>query len=344
MTTAVHRLHTHEPRVSEGAATWLAETGASVVVAGAGQLWLITAGPDGRSLARQISLDEVGGLAVDGRRLLAATGWQVWSFVATPDPEGGTAPVFLPQAAHTTGWIGATDLAVTPSGPVVVSGLFSCLAALDDHHSMRPVWAPPGLTALLPETRWLLSGVAVGRGGAAFVTAGGRSEEPGGWALAPEGAGLLLATDGTEVLGGLTVPRHPRLYDGNVLVIDGGSGRLLAVDGRQGTAETITTVVGVPGALAVSGRVALVAHGDAAWAAAEGLTGGPAGRPVLDTVTLIDLGTGSAFGTIEFLGRAGPLNALAVVTGSAGGVLAAPRGILAQSTVAEGDPVPLGSS
>jgi uncharacterized protein (TIGR03032 family) len=333
-------LHTYEPVVSDGVAAALAGHGASIVAASASRVWLITADERLGVVVREFGLDSVGAAAWHHDRLVLVSDWQVWTFVdAGPEPDGMAQHLLLAQEAHTTGSLGVTDVAVGSGGPVVVSGLFSCLATLDDHNSMRPIWVAPGVTALRPETRALLTGVALMDGRAAFVTAAGLSDEADGWQPSLVGGGAVLTTGGEPVLSGLALPRHPRWQGDHLLVADTGTGRVLRLDPATGDADSLVTLPGVLGALDARRDLAVVAYGDASRAAVSGLEGGhPASGPVRDGLALIDLPSGSVAGTIEFLGRAGPFGAVAVLPGLASAALAVPRGLTTQQTAVLGDP------
>lgn len=333
---ALH-LHTFETVISDEVASVLADHAVGVVVAAGSRLWLFTVDDRSRVLVREVGLDGVTAAAWHGDRLFVASSWQVWTFVdAGPDPEGGWDHLLLPQEAHTIGGLGVTDLAVGSQGPVVVSGLFSCLALLDDRFSMRPVWVPPVVTALRPESRSLLTGVALVDGQAAFVTAAGLSDDPNGWESSVAGGGVLLRIGGECALSGLTLPRNPRWSGDRLILADSGTGRVLRVDPATGQEETVVTLPGVLGGLDVWNDLAVAAYGNPSRAAIAGLEGGPASGAVRDGLAFVDLRSGTVAGTIEFLGHAGPVEAVALLHGIGSATIAAPRGLTTQSTAVVG--------
>jgi uncharacterized protein (TIGR03032 family) len=342
---ALH-LHTFEPVVSDGFAAVLAENDVSVVAAAGSRLWLITTDDRVGVVVRELGLDGVTAAAWHGDRLFVASAWQVWTFVdAGPDPDGGAEHLLLPQEAQTTGGLGITDLAVGPQGPVFASGLFSCLATLHDRNAMRPIWVPPGLSALRPETRSLLTGVALVDGRAAFVTAAGLSDEPNGWESSVAGGGVVLTTGGEHLLTGLTVPRNPRWSGDRLVLADSGTGRVLRLDPATGQEEPVVTLAGVLGALDVRNDLAVVGYGDPSRAALAGLEGGrPGSGPVHDGLALIDLRSGTVAGTVELKGHAGSFAAVALLPDILSAAIAAPRGLTAQSTAVLGDAEPLARS
>ncbi len=339
---ALH-LHTYQPVVSDGAASVLADRGVALAVAAGSRLWLFSVDERSGVVVREVGLDGMTAAAWHGDTLFVASAWQVWTFVdAGPEPGGGADHLLLPQVAHTTGSLGITDLAVGSQGPVLASRLFSCLAVLDDRYSMRPVWSPPGVSALRPETRSLLTGVALVEGRAAFVTAAGLSDDPMGWESSLAGGGVVLTTGGERVVSGLTAPRNPRWSGDRLVLADAGTGRVLRVDPATGREEPVVTLAGVLGGLDVWNDLAAVGYGDPSRAAIAGLEGGrSASGSVRDGLALVDLAHGTVAGTIEFLGHAGPLEAVALLPGITAATIAAPRGLVAQSTAVIGPAEPL---
>lgn len=331
---------------------WMADEAVSLAVAAGGHLFLCGVDPPLGGTS-ELLLDEVGAVAWSQEQLWTLDRWQLWRFVGAPPErtgEPGRPRLLLPQSAQTLGLVAASDLVITPEGPLVASMLFSCLLRPDPRYSFRTVWVPPWVSALLPESRTGLTGVAVrGDRAAHVVTLAGRSDHANGWAATPDG-GLVLTTEGDELAGGLNFPRHPRWWGDRLLFLEAGSGRLIALN-QRGDAETVTTVPGVAGGLAVHGDVALVGYSAAARSGIDGLAGRggppPAGAPT-DGVCLVDLNTGGVVGHATFAGHAGPVQSIAVITeptdspglwGSTS--IAPPRGLLSQSTVVMAAPEPL---
>ena len=212
------------------------------------------------------------------------------------------------------GLVDASDLVTTSAGPLLASSLFGCLAVPDERLAFRAVWAPPWLTALRPEGRSRLSGVAVRDGLADSVTLTTKSDEPGSDDV-HEGEGLVLSTEGEEVIGGLTAPRHPRWWRDRLLVAEGGSGRLLAVDPARHEVETVVEVPGVADGLAVHGSHAVLGVSAARRGGPAGLSGGrlPAGATPRDGFCVVDLERGTVIGEAWFAGHAGPVVSIAVI-------------------------------
>jgi uncharacterized protein (TIGR03032 family) len=262
--------------------------------------------------------------------------WQLWRFVdaLAGSTESSLRRLLLPQTGHTVGLVDASDLVITAAGPLLASSLFGCLAVPDDRLAFRAVWAPPWLSALRPEGRSGLSGVAVRDGRWNAVTLTSRSDEPGSTDVL-DGEGLVLTTEGETVIGGLTAPRHPRWWRDTLLVAEGGSGRLLAVDPAHHAVESVTEVPGVAGGLAVYGSHAVLGCSAAGRGGTAGLSGGriPAGAPARDGFSLVDLEHGTVVGEAWFAGHAGPVSSIAVIPAARAVSMAEPRSRVSQSTV-----------
>ena len=64
----------------------------------------------------------------------------------------------------------------------LVNTRFCCLCTLDAEHSFHPRWRPPFVSALAPEDRCHLNGLAIVDGRPKYVTALGETDTLGGLA------------------------------------------------------------------------------------------------------------------------------------------------------------------
>ncbi len=135
-----------------------------------------------------------------------------------------------------TGDVFAHDVGVLPSGrPVFVNTLFSCLATVDERSSFRPVWQPRFVSALRPEDRCHLNGVAMQHGRPRFVTVAGRTDAPRAWREARTGNGCVIdVASGEVVASGLTMPHSPRLHDDRLFICNAGTGELGEIELASG--------------------------------------------------------------------------------------------------------------
>jgi uncharacterized protein (TIGR03032 family) len=205
------------------------------------------------------------GLAVTGGRLALGTKLHVWEFRDQPDvgrklePAGRHDACFLPRAGHVTGDIRVHEIAWAGDELWVVNTRFSCLCTLDRDHSFVPRWRPPFVTALAPEDRCHLNGLAVVDGKPRYVTALGRSDAAAGWRERKKDGGVLMELPRGKVLvEGLSMPHSPRWHDGKLWVLESGAGTIATADPKRGRVETVATLPGFTRGLDFHGPFAFV--------------------------------------------------------------------------------------
>lgn len=229
--------------VSPGLRDWLLRHRTSIAFTTyqTGQLFLVGAHVNGSVSFNQQHFVRAMGLCWEPGRLHLASHLMLWRLENMLRPgelaNGAFDQTFVPRAAHYTGGLDAHELGIGADGaPVFVATRYSCLATPDRTHSFREVWRPPFITALAAEDRCHLNGLAMAAGRAAYVTAAGRSDLAGGWrAMRGDGGVLIDVASGGILLDGLSMPHSPRVVGGDVLLLEAGRGRILAV-GRDGRA------------------------------------------------------------------------------------------------------------
>jgi uncharacterized protein (TIGR03032 family) len=217
------------------------------------------------------------GLAVQGNRLAIGTALEVWEYHNVPavaaklPPPGKHDACFLPRVGLATGevlihemaWVTVPSEARRP-GPEAVelcfaNTRFSCLCTLDPNYSFIPRWRPPFITALAPEDRCHLNGLCLVNGQVRYVTALGETDTPGGWRANKRDGGILMEVpSGAILLRGLSMPHSPRWYQGNLWLLESGTGTLGKVDLRAGRYEPIAEVPGFTRGLDFHGNLAFL--------------------------------------------------------------------------------------
>jgi uncharacterized protein (TIGR03032 family) len=141
----------------------------------------------------------------------------------------------------------------------LVNTRFSCLCTLDADASFTPRWRPPFVSALAPQDRCHLNGLAIVDGQPAYATALGATDTPSGWrAHKAEGGVLLDVPHNAVLLRGLCMPHSPRWYQGRLWVLESGQGRLGVVDVAAGTCQTVAQLPGYTWGLDFAGPLAFV--------------------------------------------------------------------------------------
>ncbi len=139
------------------------------------------------------------GIAADAARLAVGGTNTVWYYRNMPavarklEPADKHDAAYLPRRVHVTGDIDIHEMAWAADGELwLVNTRFGCLCTLDADHSFHPRWRPPHLSALAPEDRCHLNGLAMLDGRPQFVTMLGETDTAGGWRENKARGGLLM--------------------------------------------------------------------------------------------------------------------------------------------------------
>ena len=198
------------------------------------------------------------GIAVKPGTIAICTRKEVWFLRNTPDIAaklpGKPDACFLARTSHFTDDIEAHEAAWIPGAGSgareagefwIVNTLFSCLSALHPHYSFAPRWRPPFITALRPEDRCHLNGLAVVNGQPRYVTALAETDTPSGWrALKHNGGCLIEVPSGRLIARGLSLPHSPRMEGDQIFFLHSGQGELAVASPKS---DEVTAVAAVPG-------------------------------------------------------------------------------------------------
>lgn len=247
---------------------WLGSTGAALAFSTyqAGKLFFIGVKPDAklsifeRSFARCMGL----GVSADARSLLVATEFQIHRLDNVLEPGSADAQgydgCFAPHQSWITGDLDVHDIGFGADGlPVFVNTLFNCVATVSPGFSFRPVWQPPFISRLAAEDRCHLNGMALDGGVPRFVTAVSRSDAADGWRDRRSDGGIVIdVASGKVVCTGLSMPHSPRLYQGQLWLLDSGNGQFGSVDLASGRFEPLAFVPGFARGLSFIGNNAVI--------------------------------------------------------------------------------------
>jgi uncharacterized protein (TIGR03032 family) len=206
------------------------------------------------------------GIVADTRRLTIGGTNTVWEYHNMPavaqklEPTGKYDGCYLPRRIHVTGDIDIHELARDrDNGLWVVNTRFCCLCTLDADHSFYPRWRPPFVSALAPEDRCHLNGLAMVDGRPRYVTALGVTDTPGGWRANKARGGILMDVETSDILlRGLSMPHSPRWYRGKLWILESGEGSLAVVDVERRTWQTVAQLPGFTRGLDFMGPLAFV--------------------------------------------------------------------------------------
>lgn len=250
------------------------------------------------------------GIAVKPGTIAVCTRKEVWFLRNAPDIAaklpGQHDACFLARTSHFTDDIRAHEAAWidgragSGSEFCIVNTLFSCLSTLHPHYSFAPRWRPPFISALRPEDRCHLNGLAIVNGEPRYVTALAETDTPSGWRTLKHNGGCLIEVpSGRLVARGLLLPHSPRVEGNQIFFLHSGHGDLALADPKTGNITSVAPVPGVSRGLSLYGGYAFVGLSKA--------------RPTLESVPIvanrdklrcgiwvIDLRTGATAAHLEF--------------------------------------------
>lgn len=269
---------------------------------------VVVSARDGKLTLTFNQFERAMGIALKPGTIAVCTRKEVWFLRNAPDIAaklpGQHDACFLARTSHFTDDIQAHEAAwITSDGKdefCIVNTLFSCLCALHPHYSFAPRWRPPFISALRPEDRCHLNGVAVVNGQPRFVTALAETDTPSGWRVLKHNGGCIIEVpNGRLVARGLSLPHSPRVDGDRIFFLRSGTGELSTVDPRTGQLTPVAPVPGVSRGLALHAGYAFIGLSKA--------------RPTLEDVPIVadreklrcglwvvDLRTGAVAAHLEF--------------------------------------------
>jgi uncharacterized protein (TIGR03032 family) len=202
------------------------------------------------------------GMAYERGRLALGTSAEVWEFhnlpavakkLDKPDSPNRHDAAYLARVAHVTGniqihemaWVPLVPPARGPSELFFINTRFSCLATRSDTFNFIPKWKPKFITALAPEDRCHLNGMALRDNKIRYLSALGETNEPGGWRKNKRAGGILMDLASDQIIArGLSMPHSPRWYDNRLWLLESGNGGIGLVDTATGKYQDVCRVPG----------------------------------------------------------------------------------------------------
>ena len=196
-------------------------------------LYLLGRDPKGGAHLHQSAMPKPMGLCNDGKGgLVLSAGAEILHFANVLNPGQQINRTFdacyLARTIHVTGSLDAHDVDIDKNGAFIfVNTRFNWLATVSPRHSFEMLWKPPFISALIDEDRCHLNGLAMEAGEAAYVTAVSRSDTIDGWRDRRADGGIVVDVRSNEIIcEGLSMPHSPRLHNGQLWVLNAGTGEL----------------------------------------------------------------------------------------------------------------------
>ena len=267
---------------------------------------VVVAARQGRLVLTFHQFERAMGIAVKPGTIAVCTRKEVWFLRDAPDiaaklvPSGHYDACFLARTSHFTDDIHAHEAAWVGRELLIVNTLFSCLAAPHPNYSFAPVWRPPFVSALRPEDRCHLNGLAVADGQPRYVTALAETDSPEGWRAVKHNGGCLIEVSSSRLLArGLVLPHSPRVDGNQIFFLHSGQGTLDMTDPRTGHVTPVAPLPGVARGLALHGGYAFVGLSKAR-PTLEGVPIAAKRNELRCGMWVVDLRTGAIAAHLEF--------------------------------------------
>ena len=208
------------------------------------------------------------GIAANRHKIALGCSSQIWELNNIPavaakiEPAGKHDACYLPRQSHITGDIDIHEMewgGVNNSDLWFVNTRFSCLCTLNKNYSFIPQWRPNFVTALTPEDRCHLNGLAMVNQQPKYVTALGETDVIGGWRNNKANGGVVIDVSSNEIISrGLSMPHSPRWYGDRLWVLESGQGSISICDHATGKMQTVTNLPGFTRGLDFYGSLAFI--------------------------------------------------------------------------------------
>jgi uncharacterized protein (TIGR03032 family) len=242
-----------------------------------GKFYLLGRNPKGGLMVDERFFQKAMGICVHDNAIILATLFQIHRFENILKPGEFINHIFdacyIPRVSYTTGILDHHDIGVMDNGSIVfVNTRFNCLATLSNKRGFTPIWKPAFISHIIDEDRCHLNGMAMHEGKPSYVTAVSRSNTIDGWRDRRSSGGIVIQVDSGEIIcEGLSMPHSPRMHQGQLWILNSGTGELGYVDPVERKFNPVAFCPGFLRGLAFHGGYAFVGLSKPRHARFEGL-------------------------------------------------------------------------
>ena len=268
-----------------------------------------------------LCMDESGGLTL-------SAGYQIMRFQNVLESNQRVNNTFdacyVPRVVNITGRLESHDVGIDNDGRAIfVNTRYNCIATTSERHSFKELWRPPFISALVDEDRCHLNGLAMENGEPCYVTAISASDTIDGWRDRRADGGVVIDVQSNAIIcRGLSMPHSPRIHNGELWLLNSGTGELGVVKregGEEGVFESRAFCPGFLRGLAFCGNYAFVGLSKPRYKRFEGLALDERLRQADSDpwcgIQVIDLTTGTCVDWLRIDGRLSELYDLEVIPG-----------------------------
>lgn len=250
---------------SAGLIAWMARHNVSLAFTTytAGKALLIGPGMNGNVAVAERNFGHAMAMRATDTGLCLSTKHQVWHFENGLDAGtqlDGWDRIYMPRRCDVTGAVDVHDIHIDKHGRLLVAvTLYNCLAELDGKGSFSPLWRPPFIDRIVNEDRCHFNGFCLEDGEAAYATVIGPTNEVGAWRNHRADGGMVIDMRNDRILlENLAMPHTPRMYNGELYILEAGSGWFGRVNRESGEFEQLTWCPGFLRGLSFHGDFAVI--------------------------------------------------------------------------------------
>ena len=236
--------------IKEELRAWLAQESLSLALTTyeGGKLIVIGSGREGGTTVSERNFERCMAMHVEGSgEIWISTNHCVWRLENALNKGQNLNEwdsVYIPRTAHVTGCIDIHDLVIANEDHLFgVITAYNCIARLNPVRigSFEPFWSPPFISGIYSEDRCHLNGFCTGENGnLLYATMVSQTNEDTAWRDHRKNGGTIINIQTNDVVAtGLSMPHTPRLYKGQLWVLEAGSGWLCHVDVQTGEFERV---------------------------------------------------------------------------------------------------------
>jgi uncharacterized protein (TIGR03032 family) len=292
----------------------------------AGKLLLLDLDPRERLRLTPVGYRKPMGIAVGPGQLAVATLEELHLYADNPElaryldgASGRFERAFFPRLTWHCGPLDLHDLCFVGTELWAVNTLFSCICSFDGSASFRPRWTPRFVSALAPEDRCHLNGMALDAATPRFATALGTGDTPFGWRDDITRGGVLIRlADGEIVATQLAMPHSPRLAGASLYLLQSAQGVLSRIDPRTGAIDEVVRLDGLVRGLCIRAGIAFIGISKARAQSPTFARLEPRARVEQAAIHAVELATGRVLGSIVFRSLVEEIYDIQAIPGRAG--------------------------
>ncbi|WP_462157484.1 TIGR03032 family protein [Pseudoalteromonas sp. GB56] len=218
-----------------------------------------------------------------------------------PNKPGQYDSIFFPLSVHFTGKIDAHDVSFSNEGLVVVSTAYNCISKVGGTFGFEPLWKPDFIDEVFPTDKCHLNGMAIDENGElALATAFSETNVYFGWKQTNQNGLLFDLRNNTVVCRDLQMPHSPRVFNGDIYLLESLAETLVRIDRETGMKEVLYKFTGFARGMNLIGKYAFIGISKFREESLRNLSINIDNSNVVPSIVVFDLSKNTVIGEIQF--------------------------------------------